>query len=63
MLKDVYTVKDIAGQLQVKEKAVRYAISSGKLRASKVLGKWVITAENFKAFIDDAGGKPDDNHN
>lgn len=52
MIKDFYTVRDIAGQLQVQEKAVRKLISSGKLKASKVLNKWIVTAENLKAFID-----------
>jgi len=52
MKKDFYTVRDVADQLQVKDKAVRNLIASGKLKASKVLKKWIITADNFKAFID-----------
>lgn len=51
MTKDVYTVKDIAEQLQVKERTVRQAISDGKLKASKVLNKWVVTADEFERFI------------
>jgi len=52
MTKDFYTVKDIADQLHVKEKAVRRLITAGELPASKVLNKWVVTAENLKAFVD-----------
>ena len=52
MTKDFYTVRDIAEQLQVKEKAVRGLIAAGELKASKILNKWVVTAENLKAFID-----------
>ena len=52
MIKDFYTVRDIAEQLQVQEKAVRRLITTGELKASKVLNKWVVTAENLKSFID-----------
>lgn len=52
MIKDFYTVKDIAEQLQVKEKAVRFQIKQGKLEASKVMNKYVISAENYKKFIE-----------
>lgn len=52
MTKDVYTVRDIAEQLQVKEKAVRHLISTGKLKASKICNKWIVTADNFKKLID-----------
>ena len=51
MIKDFYTVKDISEQLQVKEKAVRFQIKQGKLEASKVMSKYVISAENYKKFI------------
>lgn len=53
MNKDFYTVKDIAEELQVTEKAVRYQIKAGKLEASKVLGKFIVTAENYKKYIDE----------
>lgn len=51
MIKDFYTVKDIAEQLQVQEKAVRRLISQGGLKASKVCGKLIVTAENLREFI------------
>ena len=53
MNKDFYTIKDISEELQVTEKAVRYQIKGGKLTASKVLGKYVISAENYKKYIDE----------
>lgn len=53
MNKDFYTVKDIADELQVTEKAVRYQIKMGKLIASKVLGKFVIMAANYKKYIEE----------
>lgn len=54
MTKDVYTVRDIADQMQVSEKAVRGLILSGKLKAVKICGKWIVRAECFEDFI---GGK------
>lgn len=58
MTKDLYTVRDIAEQLQVQEKAVRRLVTSGKLPAKKVCGKWIVTADNLKEFID--GKQADD---
>lgn len=52
MNKDFYTVKDIAQELQVTEKAARGLIKNGELPASKVLNKWVVTAENLKNYIE-----------
>jgi len=52
MIKDFYTTRDIATQLQVKERSIRRLISTGKLSASKVCGKWVVTADNLKSFVD-----------
>jgi len=51
MNKDFYTVKDIAEELQVTEKAARGLINAGKLPASKILNKWIVTAENLAKFI------------
>lgn len=47
----MYTVRDIAEQLQVQEKSVRNLISSGKLKAQKICGKWIISADNLKKLI------------
>ena len=51
MSKDYYTVKDIAEELQVKEKAIRHLINTGQLPASKIARKWVVSAEDLKAFV------------
>jgi len=51
LTKDIYTVRDIAEQLQVNEKAVRNLVTSGELKARKTCGKWIVSAENLKAFI------------
>ena len=51
MTKDFYTVRDIAEQFQVTEKAVRSLISSGHLKAMKKLNKWIISANNLKKFV------------
>jgi len=60
MQKDLYTVRDIAEQLQVQEKAIRGLIASGELKASKILKKWIVTAENLKAFVDDKAKRGDE---
>ena len=52
MTKDIYTVRDIAEQLQVNEKAVRNLVTRGELKGRKTCGKWIVSAENLKAFID-----------
>lgn len=57
MTKDLYTVRDIAEQLDVAEKSVRRLINTGELPASKMCGKWVVTAENLKAFVDGKTGR------
>lgn len=52
MQKDVYTVKDIAEQLQVQEKAVRNLLTAKKVKAKKICGKWIVSAENFRKLIE-----------
>ena len=52
MTKDLYTVRDIAQEIDVAEKSVRRLIHIGELTATKMCGKYVVTAENLKAFID-----------
>ena len=59
MIKDFYTVKDVAEQLQATEKSVRRLITTGGLPASKILNKWIVTADNLKAFVDRNVGKFD----
>jgi len=51
LTKDFYTVRDIAQQLQVKERTVRRFMKNGDLVAVKIFGKWIVTAENLKAYV------------
>lgn len=56
MTKDIYTVKDIADQMQVHERTVRQLIHSGGLPATKVCNKWVVSAENLQNLISQGKG-------
>jgi len=55
MLKDIYTVKDIAEQMQVEERTVRRHITDGDLEAQMINGKYFVLAQNLQAFV--SGGK------
>lgn len=52
MQKDVYTIRDIAEQLQVNEKTIRNLIAGGGLQAKKICGKWVVNTESFQRLIE-----------
>ena len=52
MIKDFYTLRDIAEQMQIKERTVGRFVSCGELKASKVGGKWIVSAEKLKDFVD-----------
>lgn len=52
MKKDFYTVKDIAEEFNVKEKAIRALINSGDLSAAWVCNKWIVTAKDLQTFIE-----------
>jgi len=52
MTKDIYTVRDLSDLMQVSEKAIRRLINGGELKAAKILGKWFVTSENLKLFLD-----------
>lgn len=52
MQKDVYTIRDIAKQLQVNEKTIRNLIAGGGLQAKKICEKWVVSAESFQRLIE-----------
>jgi len=57
MTKDLYTIADIAEQIDVTVRSVRRLINLGELPATKMCGKYVVTAENLKAFIDGKAGQ------
>lgn len=51
--KDFLTVHDIAQELGLTARTVRRLFSIGKLQGKKVAGKYIITREALKEFIND----------
>jgi len=51
MLKDFYTVKDIAEQMQTTRNTVRRLIRSGVLPSKLVAQKYIVTAEALYEFM------------
>ena len=49
--KDFLTVPDIAQELGLTARTVRRLFSTGKLQGKKVAGKYIITRETLKEFI------------
>ena len=43
-----YTISDIARELHMEHESVYLAIKRGALPARKVLGRWLVTAEDFR---------------
>lgn len=52
MLKEYYTVKDIAELLNVSEKTIRNILKQGKLKGKKVGVKWVTTKKMLDEYIE-----------
>ena len=52
----VYTVDQVAEMLQVTRRTIYSYIKDEKLKANKVVSKWIITEEQLKDFIE---GKTD----
>jgi excisionase family DNA binding protein len=52
-MEQIYTVKEIAELFQMHPATIRKIIKSGKLRAEKRGGKFFITAQAWKEFVDD----------
>lgn len=46
-----YTLKEIEDVLQVSNRTLRDYIKSGKLKAVKIGGKYVVSESNFNDFI------------
>ena len=51
--KDFLTVHEIAQELGLTARTVRRLFSIGKLQGKKVAGKYIITREALKEFIND----------
>lgn len=47
----VYDVKEVANMLKSTEATIRAYFRDGKLKGRKINGKWHITEENLKRFI------------
>lgn len=47
----VYDVKEVADMLKSTEATIRAYFREGKLKGRKINGKWHITEENLKRFI------------
>ena len=47
----IYSMKEVATILDVTERTLYSYIKNGKLKAKKIGGKWMITEENLKKFI------------
>lgn len=47
----VYDLKDIETMLKVTRRTLLSYIKAGKLTATKIGGKWIVTRENLEKFI------------
>ena len=51
MDKDFLTVPDIAKELDITERTVRKLINTGEIPCKKVAGKYIITRDKLKNYI------------
>lgn len=47
-----YTLSELAEKLEVTRRTLYNYIKSGQLKANKVVGKWIVTEEQLKEFIE-----------
>ena len=52
----IYTLVEVAEMLQVTRRTLYNYLKDGRLKGNKVVGKWMITEEQLKDFIE---GKTD----
>ncbi len=52
----IYTLVEVAEMLQVTRRTLYNYLKDGRLKGNKVVGKWIITEEQLKDFIE---GKTD----
>lgn len=50
-MEKIYELKDIEELLKVSNKTLLNYIKSGKLQATKIGGKWIVTEENLQKLI------------
>lgn len=51
LLKDLYTVKDVAALLDLTESSVRKYIKSSRLKALKLNGAYIVSKADLEEFI------------
>lgn len=57
LIKDIYTVAELAKLLNIMPAAVRQQIRTGKLKADKFNNAYVITKAEAERYIESRGGK------
>ena len=50
-----YTLQELSEELTVTKHTLRAYIKQGKLRGRKVAGRWIITEENLREFLEGRG--------
>lgn len=53
----LYTVKDLAAALKVHYQTALAYCEQGKILAKKVEGRWIVTEENLRRFIEPAAAQ------
>lgn len=48
----LYNVKEVAEMLESTEATIRVYFRDGTLKGRKITGKWYVTEENLKQYID-----------
>jgi excisionase family DNA binding protein len=56
-VKNIMTVKEVAEELGISEERVRKLCQQGRM-GEKVAGVWLITRDQFQAFLETYTGKP-----
>lgn len=51
LLKDLYTVKDVAALLDLTQDAIRALIKRERIKATKFNGAYIITKQDLEAFL------------
>lgn len=57
LLKEVYTVKEVAELLGIKAPAVRARINKGNIKADTFNGAYIITKKEVARLLEEKGGK------
>lgn len=50
-MEELYTVKEVANILKIKETTVRTQINNGKIKANKTIGGWRITETELQRLV------------